>query len=113
MRVGVGVKGWGARLMMAPGLRGKKWAEVMVLRLARPVRVRVPSGAMVEGGLIAGTAMGPRGPVNIGALLSGRVKWACSGTQMSLQTSQVASASRVLPVMFWAVKGRVMSPERT
>ena len=48
-----------------------------------------------------------------GAPVSGRVKWACSGTQMSLQISHWASAWMVAPVTWVAVKGSRMSPERT
>jgi hypothetical protein len=48
MPLGVRVKVWGARLMIWPLEKGKKWAEAM-LAPVRPVRVRVPSGAMVVG----------------------------------------------------------------
>ncbi len=112
--VGVKDKGWGARLMIAPLVKGKKWAAAMVL-WPGPVRVMVPSGVMVAG---KGEEMmaaddGKRAAWALGPPVRGSLKWACSGMQISLQMSQFASASIVVPVICWAVKGRTTSPERT
>jgi len=113
MPVGVKVRGWGSRLMRAPGWRGKKWADAMVAAVG-PVKARSPSGVIVagkgEGVILDGVKRTDSG---LGPPVRGRVKWACSGMQMSRQMSQVASACRGVFVTFWAVKGRRMSPVRT
>ncbi len=99
-------------MMISPGFVGKKWAAATVDAVG-PVRARVPSGAMVAGkgdGMMVGVAK--RGAWAEGPPVRWRVKAACSGTQMSLQTSQKAVAWMFGPVWV-AVKGRMGSPERT
>ncbi len=110
--MGVKASGCGAELTSVPWAVGKKcavatWAEV------GPVSVRMPSGAMVAGkgeGMVLGgvkTEASGEGPP-----VKGSVKVACSGMQMSEQTSHLAVATMLCPALL-AVKGSRALPERT
>ena len=109
---GLKFKAWGARLMMAPWALGKNLALVTWAAVG-PMTLKVPSGAICAG-KGDGTVCGVAKEASSGAVpaLSGSTKLACSGTQTSLQTSQVAAAVTLFPT-FVAVNGRMTLPLST